>query len=32
MINRLVARFLTSEKDLFRRMNMGAKGPGMTSG
>ena len=27
MINRLVARFLTSEKDLFRCMNVCAKGP-----
>ena len=27
MINRLVARFLTSEKDLFRPMNVWAKGP-----
>ena len=27
MINRPVARFLTSEKDLFLRINMGAKGP-----
>ena len=27
MINRLVARSLTSDKDLFRRMNVWAKGP-----
>ena len=27
MINRLVARFLSSEKDVFRGMNVGAKGP-----
>ena len=27
MINRLVARFLTSEKDLFRRINVWVKGP-----
>ena len=27
MINRLVAKFLTSEKNLFRRINLWAKGP-----
>ena len=27
MINRLVDKFLTSEKDLFRRINVRGKGP-----